>query len=117
MKHISIQKWNQSANGPLSLDTLKTLYQPSERYRISANSYPAGTEIKGGSSREGYCYVLSGQITFVWPDHSESVAIRAGEYAFLPEGKHDVQVSKEAPVELIRVWDLSELLASSSIKP
>lgn len=96
---ISKHDWPRGAE--LTIDAVRALHQPAEHYRISLNSYPAGTAFPG-TARAGRCYILSGACTFRYGD--SSVQFVAPCYFDYPEGGFHFSVDSSIDVSLIDVW-------------
>lgn len=99
---IQVRTWDTICKQAMSRQTIAALYQPESAYRISEYTYPAGAKFQG-AMREGTCYVLAG--AFQWTS-DQSVWIRAGEFATLPQGEYQIEVAPTAPVTMIKVWEL-----------
>ena len=89
-------KWDEATYGPMSLESIRRLFQPESRYRVSWKKYPAGDAFKEWSAA-GRRYIISG-----------SCMIRgAGSVGLYPRASFSaclrrllVLVPGEAPVEL-----------------
>ncbi|WP_020467830.1 hypothetical protein [Zavarzinella formosa] len=97
------QSWDYPSHGPLSLEAVRRVHRPGERFRISPARHHPG-ESFSEISRAGRRYVLAGscsftQGNFVWE-------LRAGQFADLPEGPFEFRVLDAGPAELVRVWEL-----------
>lgn len=100
-----IGKWDEVANGPMSLESVRSQYQPEERYRVSWRTYPAGASFNGWA-QVGRHYIINGGCTIHVRGHSWNLA--AGDFADLPEGDYQFSVTGELAVELVSVWELPE---------
>ena len=98
-------KWDEATSGRISLESIRLLFQPESRYRMSWNSYPAGATFSGWS-RAGRRYVISGRCVIGLAGRSWELS--GGEFLDLPEGNYQLSVSGGSPVELISVRELPE---------
>jgi hypothetical protein len=98
-------KWDDADYGPMSLETIRLLFQPESRHRVSWNSYPVGGTVSGWS-RAGRRYIVTGACRIEVGDRAWE--LRAGECLDEPEGDFRLSVSAESPVEFIFVWELPE---------
>ena len=104
-------KWDEATYGPMSLESIRRLFQPESHYRVSWNTFPAGTAFNGWS-RAGRRYIIDGGCTIRTAGHSWDLS--AGEFLDLPEGDYLFSVTGESSVELVSVWELPEVLWRSS---
>ena len=95
--------WKEAYSGPMSLDSIKSLHVPAERFRISPATYPPGTTFHG-LSRVGRIYVLSGGCRYVFG--TVAFNLPAGSFAEVPEGEYAFQTVGNAEVHLVRVYEL-----------
>ncbi len=54
----------------------------------------------------GRCFVLRGAIRYLFDADSESVLVRGGEYASLPEGGYWVEVEGKEETEYFMIWEI-----------
>ena len=104
-------KWDEASYGPMSLESIRRLFQPESRYRVSWNTYPAGAAFNFWTSAGRY-YIIAGGCTISAAGHSWDLS--AGEFLDLPEGDYLFSVTGESSVELVSVWELPEFLWRSS---
>src|SRR5262245_3452309 len=92
MPMISVRRWNEELDGPLTERRISGSYSPPGKYRASVYRYPAGALIDG-SMRASTCYVLDGACHFKFA--AEEAALRTGDVALLPEGPYDLAVGQD----------------------
>jgi len=105
------QSWTELSSEPMSVDAIRRLYVPAEKYRISPNTYEARTCLPGILGLECVVHVLSGRCQYrsdadaapAW-----SVTLEAGEVGTLPPGRYTFQVLDDMPVRLVDVFELPE---------
>jgi quercetin dioxygenase-like cupin family protein len=98
-----VQNWDHSEWGPASLETIRLLHRPGERFRVSPGRYDPGESFPE-AARAGRRYVLAGSCSFT--KGGEVWELRAGEFADLPGGQFEFRVLGDSPVELVSVWEL-----------
>ena len=100
-----ISKWDQRYAEEITLEKVKELYS-SGHYRVSHVKYPASTQLPG-CMRAGECYVISGSCVYLFG--ALKIALSSGEYTKLPKGSYILEVSPNENLEIVLVWDLSDL--------
>jgi hypothetical protein len=104
-ENCNARQWAEISNDSISVESIGALHSPSSHYRISPNSYNAGTEFVG-RAQAGRIYVIAGQCTRVvgtWEAH-----LVAGTFADFPGGEFKFQVPGDQPVKLVHVWLIPE---------
>jgi hypothetical protein len=104
-------KWDEATYGPMSLESIRRLFQPESRYRVSWNRHPAGAAFNEWSAA-GRRYIISGVCMIRGGEHSWTLS--AGEFLDVPEGDYWFSVPEESPVELVSVWELPEFFWRTS---
>ena len=104
-------KWDEATYGPMSLESIRRLFQPESHYRVSWTKYPAGAAFNGWS-RAGRLSIIDGGFTIRTAGHSWDLS--TGEFLDVPEGDHFFSVTGESSVELVWVWELPEIFWGSS---
>lgn len=97
--------WIVDDKGELTIDTIRSIHQPNDNYRISRYEYQRDTRF-ACASRLGLVYVLSGSCRYekqgrVWQ-------LTAPCYTELPSGQFDFSVESSESVELVCVWELPD---------
>ncbi len=105
MNLFEIKNWNTETHGPLSLDAIKKLHQPSEKYRISEKTLPVG-DIVHGTAKEGLCYVIQGELVYYCEASSKELELKQNNFSLLPSGNYEYRIGRIEPVILVRVWKL-----------
>ncbi len=103
-------KWDEATYGPMSLESIRRLFQPESRCHVGWNRYPAGATFNGWS-RAGRRYIISGGCRI--ESGEQTWELLAGEFLDVPEGDYHFSVCEESPVELVSVWELPESLRQS----
>ena len=98
-----VVRWDYDRLGPLSLEAVRALHQPAERFRVTPSRYPAGTAF-AGTARVGRRYILAGACVFTLGEGTWE--LHAGDIVDLPEGDYQFRVLGGEPVELVTVWAL-----------
>lgn len=98
-----VQTWDYSNWDAPSLEAIRSLHRPGERFRISPDHYDAG-ESFSTISRAGRRYVLAGSCSFT--KGGSTWELHIGEFVDLPEGQFEFRVVGASPVELVSVWAL-----------
>jgi hypothetical protein len=103
-------QWDESRYGPICLEAIKMLHQPSGWFRISPNRYPAGANFVG-STIAGRLYVLSGECEHTSQHHW--LRLSAGQFGDFCEGTYRFCVIGATEVEVVKVWELPEDVRAS----
>lgn len=111
MMDAVVRKWCKLSSAPLSLETIRTLHQPSARFRISTYTYPPGTAFVG-SGRAGTRYLLAGACSFTFGN--SAIELRAEDVADVPDGDYQFAVVGDVPVQFVAVWALPQDLRTLS---
>ncbi len=98
-----MHRWDESVGGPLCLETIRRLYQPSNQYRMSAATYGPGTAFTG-FARTRSMFMLAGTCTIV--TSNQVWTLTQGDIVDLPGGPYELRVSSASPVEMVSVWEL-----------
>src|SRR5947209_2650076 len=98
-----IYHWGDPQSGKLSLETIRTLHQPHERFRVSYNRYDAGVSFDG-EARARRLYVIDGACTVSMG--AEEWDLCTDDYADLPEGRFQFSVPPSACVKIVSVYSL-----------
>lgn len=99
----TIQTWDHTHWGSPSLEAIRAMHQPSDRFRISPSRYKPGTAF-GFAARAGRKYILTGACAITFGELKWE--LQAGDVVDLPAGKFDFRVLGSESVELISVWEL-----------
>lgn len=99
------KSWAANYNAELDEASVRSAFQPAEKYRISRYRYPAGT-IMNGSMIKGTCVVLRGQCSFSF---EQSIRLRAGEFTELPGGPYRLVADGDGDLELVLAWELPQV--------
>ncbi len=97
------ERWDEVRLGPITVESVRVLHQPPERFRVSLDSHPAATTFTG-TARAGRRYVLAGTCSYrvdelLWE-------LRAGDIADLPAGEFTFRGRDGGPVQVVSVWEL-----------
>jgi len=104
----TLRRWDESALGALTEEAIRSLYQPSTRYRVSRFTLPPEDSSVGGMF-PAFCFCLRGNGRFQFGDRT--IALSEGEYVRLPGGRYlkesdddvfDIVLVIELPPELWR---------------
>lgn len=102
---VIAQSWTARYDAELDEVSVRSAFQPAEKYRVSRYRYPAGT-IMNGSMIRGTCVVLRGQCSFSF---EQSVRLRAGQFAELPGGPYELVADGDTDLELVLAWQLPQI--------
>jgi hypothetical protein len=89
------------ANRPMTLDTLRDMYDSSS-FRVSERRYPPGAEFDG-RTRDVTWFVLEGACRL---KACQELTIRAGDVAEIGAGDFTLLVLGDVELHLVQVWDL-----------
>ena len=106
---ILVFAWNESALGPLSMETIQRQHVPLEDYRVSRYQYPPNTTFKG-AMQTGMVYVLQGECVYNYPQ-SAVIRLRHGQYAKLPAGEYELIVSDAGELVIVLAWHIPSAIA------
>ena len=95
--------WKRISSSALTLEAIKSLHVPSQRFRISPARYPAGASFSG-ESRAGRVYVLAGSCRYAFGVTEFELVV--GAFADVPEGGYQFQTVGSHEVEIVRVFEL-----------
>lgn len=98
-----ISDWDEAKDGPLTIEAVRRLFTPPERYRISEYRYPQGTKFNG-NMRPGIVYTLEGECEYRFP--SAAVHLRCGQYAKLPGGDYEVEALGSGELVVVLAWQV-----------
>jgi hypothetical protein len=105
MEYFRVQKWDSGTLGDITLESVRKFFQQNKLFRISEKNYPPGSEFNS-ISREGMCYVVSGEVTFSLLHKQSKVTLIQQEFSLLPDGEFMIKVGAHTPATYIRVWRL-----------
>jgi len=101
-RKIPVRAWNFALHGPITLGAVRALHEPQRRHRVSLYRYPASTRF-AGAMRAGTCYVVTGSCRYRF---AETVELRLGQIACLPEGAYELEVTAADELIIILAWRL-----------
>ncbi|MBZ4398485.1 hypothetical protein OWM54_23715 [Myxococcus sp. MISCRS1] len=102
-KQVTVRRWSELSNQPLSEESVRALHLPAKKYRVSVDRY-SSVEDFGGSMRAGTVYVLAGHCQMEFG--TQAVQFAAGDVAEFPEGSYRVVVNHEAGCVVVFAWEL-----------
>jgi hypothetical protein len=102
---VLIRPWNADQDGPLTLEGVRAIHQPPNRFRISHQSYEAGTSFDG-VQQPGFKYILSGNCVFTFG--TSRCELHAGHVCEHAAGEFHFEAGRDEAVEFVSVWELPE---------
>ena len=101
MQELIAKPWTADHGPELDEASVRSAFQPADRYRISRYYYPPGTKFGGTMIKGGV--VLRGECRFTFG--KGSVTLRSGHFAELPGGTYELAVNGDSDLEIVLAWD------------
>lgn len=98
---VTVRQWASDHGEPLTEAAVRAKF-PVEKYRVSVYRYQPNTRI-GGSMRRSICHVIQGAGCYLF---KESVILRSGDVAELPEGRYSLEVNGGDDFVIVLCWEL-----------
>lgn len=98
--------WRIDYGEELDLLTLKKIFSPPTRFRVSDYRWPPHCEV-GRSMRAGKCFVFSGTCKFIFTN--SELTLDSGEWAELPTGQHTMVNVSDCEAETVFVLEIPNL--------
>jgi hypothetical protein len=103
MQELTAEFWAADHGTDLDEASVRSAFQPADKYRISRRHYPPETRF-GGTMIKGTCVVLRGQCRLSFGQGS--VMLRSGQFAGLPGGPYQLAVEGNSDLEIVLAWEL-----------
>jgi len=100
-----VAQWKALSSEPISLEAIRSLYQPASHFRVSRNGYDAGMTF-AGTGKAGRLYVISGHCSK--SVGSWKAVLGPGTFVDFPAGDYEFSVVGDEPVKLAYVWEIPE---------
>lgn len=107
-----IKKWSSEYGGNPSLEAIQAMFLPPEKFRVSLAQIPRN-HVFATSTFEGKVFVLHGSVTYSSPEMS--LTLREGDFTFLPTGTYEVATDSKEDLEMVRVFNLDDLVKSKHV--
>jgi hypothetical protein len=95
-----------SPHTSISVEEIKTAFQPPARFRVSPNLYQPGTSFPG-TGREHQVILLGGTVEIVIDGRTTTIG--EGHRAVIPAGTYWLTVKGDLPCSLVNVFDLDAI--------
>jgi mannose-6-phosphate isomerase-like protein (cupin superfamily) len=105
MQESIAKSWTAHHDTDVDEASVRSAFQPADKYRISRRHYPPETSF-GGTMLRGTCVVLRGQCRFSFGQ--SSVTLRSGQFAEFPSGPYQLAVEGGGDLEIVLVWELPQ---------
>lgn len=99
MPEVAKRRWDVHSNGPLTEESVRGLFVPAWKYRVSVGRYPSGTSF-GGRSRAGTRFVISGECRF------NACPLVTGDVLDTPAGEFQLDVVGPEDLVIVSAWEL-----------
>jgi hypothetical protein len=96
------KQWTDHFDGEMTEARIREIFD-AKTHKVSRNAYPANAKFPG-TMIAGKCFVLDGACAYIVK--GERVTIKAGEFADLPQGSYEFEVSGDQAVSLVKVFPL-----------
>jgi hypothetical protein len=105
-----VQQWAEQFDGEMTEARIREIFD-AKTHKVSRNVYPAYAKFPG-TMIAGKCFVMDGACIYIVK--GERVTIKAGEFADLPQGGYEFEVSGDQAVSLVKVFPLPMQLRRNS---
>ncbi len=112
MINLKIKDWKLDYGENLDFESLKSIYSPQHRFRVSEFHYPVDEKIDG-SMRAGKCFIMSGVCVYKFSSNN-GLELKSGDYVELPEGAYKLTVKGQNDAHIIYVWEIPDLINRKS---
>lgn len=102
---VEVGEWSTLSADAISVEAIRSLYQPASHFRVSRNGFDAGVSFPG-TRRAGRTYVLSGRC--VEATASWRAELGPGQFVDFPAGAYTFTVLGSEPVRFVSVWEIPE---------
>ena len=106
MQELAAEFWAVDHGSDPDEASVRSAFQPAEKYRVSGRQYPPKTSFVG-TMIKGTCVVIRGQCRISFTQGS--VVLRSGQFAGLPGGPYQLEVEGNSDLEIVLVWELDRL--------